>query len=165
MFEGTSLEPDVINWMWEQVKRQDYAFDDLSRNDPTSFCLALQAPQTQHFFIGEPNQTPVGWCIIKGLYKHSNPEIHFVVWDPHYPLSKIKAAGREVLSWIFKTWQCNRVTGAIPQFNDQAKRFALMLRFQHEGTLKQAVLYHGRWVDVQLFGLLKENFYKNFEVQ
>ena len=157
LVDPTKFEADLTNYLWSKVRNEDYAFDDLSRDNPTAFCLALVAPQCAHFFLGDPSR-PSGWALLKGLWKFSNPDIHFVVWDKKYPVQDLKAAGKEVISWAFQTWQCNRVTAMIPVFNDAARRLAILLRFQHEGCLKQAMLFHGRWVNVDMCGLLREDF-------
>lgn len=154
LFEGPTAA-----WLWEKVKTQDYAFDDKSRNNPTTFCLTLLAEQTAHFFIGPDASNPVGWCVVRNLYEGSSPDIHFVIWDKNFTANQAKAAGREVLDWLFKSFSCNRVTAMVPDYNPDAKRLALLLRFQHEGVMREATLFHGRWCNVNMFGLLKKDFY------
>lgn len=157
IFDGTNLPDKMVRYLWERVRSQDYAFDDLSRDNAAAFSLALIAPQCAHFFLGNP-ESPSGWCMVKGLYKFSNPDIHFVIWDKDYSPHTAREAGREVLEWLFSICQCNRVTAMIPDYNPGAKRLAIMLRFQYEGCMKESILYHGRWRNCDVYGLLKKDF-------
>lgn len=157
MFDGTKLEDGMIKYLWEHVRTQDYAFDDMSRNNEAAFCLVLLAPQCLHFYLGDP-KAPSGWVMVKGLYFQSNPDIHFVIWDKDYSPHTAREAGKEVIGWLFTVWLCNRITAMIPDYNPGAKRLAIMLRFQYEGCMKESLLYHGRWHNCDVYGLLKKDF-------
>lgn len=157
--DPNAFSDETTNWLWNKVRTQDYAFDDLSRDNPTAFCLALLAPQTAHFFVKDQGQSYVGWCLVKGLYKYSNPDIHFCLWDDNFNALQAKNAAKEIIDWTFKTWDVNRITAMVPEYNDKAKRLATLLRFQHEGRMKEAIMYYGKWRSVDMFGLLKRDFY------
>lgn len=157
--EPQAFTDQEINWLWEKVKDQDYAFDDISRDNAAYFCMVLLAPQSAHFFI-KNGEDVVGWCLIRNLYERSNPDIHFCVWDKSFTAHQAKQAGREVLDWVFRVWNVNRITAMVAEYNEAAKRLATLLRFQFEGCMKEAVLFHGRWRHVNMYGLLREEFYK-----
>lgn len=156
--DPNTFSDDETRWLWEVVKTQDYAFDDLSRNNAAYFCMVLLAPQCAHFLVRDGDKR-VGWCLVRGLYEQSNPEIHFVLWEK-FSAQQAKAAAKEIIDWLFRVWRCHRVTATVPEYNEQAKRLATLLRFQFEGCMKEAILFHERWRHVNMYGLLKEEFYR-----
>ena len=139
-----------LNKLWELVRTQDYAFDDSTRDNPEAFVHALMTPASANFW-----REDLGWVLIRDLYDGGNPDIHFVVWNDRASIHEVKAVGREIISWVFKSFKVNRITAMVPDFNTQAKRFATILRFHHEGVMKGCTLYHGKWHNVEVFGLLR----------
>lgn len=143
-----------LNLLYEKVHTQRYAFDDASWRAPAqAFVQALMTPNSMNFYNPD-----LGWCLVRDLGEYTNPDIHFVVWNKAAKISEIKQAGREVISWIFANFKCNRITAMIPEFNDGAKRFATILRFQYEGSMKGATLYEGKWRNVEIYGLLRNTY-------
>lgn len=138
-----------LQWLWDKVKSCDYAFDDFSRGSATSFIQGLGDPSCAHFLIDQS-----AYCVVRGLYEHSTPSIHFVVWEHDLGMPRIKAAGQEVIDWIFKTYSCHRIDAIVPSYNKLARRVATMLRFKFEGMKREAVRYNNRWHDVEIYGLL-----------
>ena len=156
----TKNSPDeLIQEVWEKIRTQEYAFDDFSRNQPSLF-LAQLVSDTNKFFLAED----AGIIILQDLWKCSSPHIHFCLWDRNYPMAKIKQAAHEAIDHVFKHYECHRISAVIPIYNSFAKRLATTLRFRYEGTMKEAVLYKGKWFDEDIFGLL-QSVYSKREVQ
>jgi len=149
-------DPKLIQEVWEKIRTQDYAFDDFTINNPQLFLAGLINETTFYFLVED-----AGIAIINDLYENStSSNVHFCIWDRKYPHSRMVEAAKEALGWIFSTYGCHRVSAMIPVYNPFAKRLATQLRFRYEGSLKEAILYKGKWYDEDIFGLLQSNFIK-----
>lgn len=148
--------PELIQEVWEKLRTQDYAFDDFSRNNPGMFLFGLAAETNKYFLIED-----VGLVILQDIWENSIPSIHFCVWDRNYPFQKLKEAARELFDWLFKTYNCHRINALIPDYNKFAERLAHVLRFHYEGSMKEAILFKGKWFDQKMFGLLQSAYFKH----
>lgn len=63
-------------------------------------------------------------------------------------------AARLVLAHAFETVGLNRVSLEVYAFNPRARRAYERLGFVHEGTLRQALLWDGAWVDAEVMSIL-----------
>jgi|SRR5580765_1441871 len=150
----------LITQTWENIRTQDYAFDDFSRNNPQLFLMGLVADTSFYFLVEH-----AGLAIVQNCWENSTSvSVHFCIWDRKYPYSRMKEAATEVLNFIFKTFNCHRINALVPEYNVFAQRMATSLRFRYEGSMKEAILYQGKWHDERMYGLLQSNFFK-LEVQ
>src|SRR6266478_883717 len=101
-------------YLWNQLKTQDYAFDDPARDV-------------------EPREL--------------------------FPLQHL------LFNDLFTRYELNRLTAYIPAFNKQAIRMATIIGFRFEGELRRAFLSHGKYHNLQLYGLLQSEFCKRGEVR
>lgn len=146
------VDKDKIQWLWEKLKTQSYAFDDNTKEDAHRFLLSLFAPGTEHFFIQDK-----GYASAVGICPRTSCLIHFALWEPLEGAGVYNAI-RELLGYLFERYQLNRITAAIPVYNKQVNRLAIMLGFRFEGELRQAILYEGKYHNITMYGLLAEEF-------
>ena len=59
-----------------------------------------------------------------------------------------------MLAHAFETVGLNRVSLEVYAFNPRARRAYERLGFVHEGTLRQALLWDGAWVDAEVMSIL-----------
>lgn len=152
----TPINPDTYTrmaWLWEKLKTQDYAFDDFGRGDMEIFALSLLDPGSLHFEFGDH-----GYVVVRNLRHSDNPSIHFCIWDRGVAFKEITAAGRELIDFLFKRLKVARVSANVPTYNKQAEKFAMMLGFKFEGTVRQGILWHEKHYDINLFGLLRREW-------
>lgn len=69
---------------------------------------------------------------------------------------------KKLLQYSFQELQLNRVELRIPANNPRSLKLAQRLHFTGEGTLRQAFLQDGRYQDVEVFSLIKEEFNTKF---
>lgn len=146
------MAKERIQWLWDKLRTQDYAFDDVTRNDPRWFLAGLFMPGTEHFMIGDK-----GYAMAAGIALKQNCLLHFTLWDSMTG-TELFAAGREFVSFMLNKYQLNRVTAVIPAHNKQVVRLAVLLGFRFEGELRQCLLYKGEYYNVALYGLLRDEF-------
>lgn len=146
-----------LNKLWANVQTQDYAFDDFSRNNPEWFLLQLaQASENvRYFLIGDS-----GLFLVQGnLREGGDATVHFIVWDRNFSLHVNKGPAYELVDWLFYEVKVHRISGPIPDYNKLAPRFATAMGMKFEGEMLEAVLWKGKYHNVQMFGLL-ERWYR-----
>ena len=155
--DTSTFSGDDAERLWRNIMREEYAFDDQTRGRPDLFLTSLLMPHSQHFLIGDD-----GYAAAVGIQPHINAMLHFAMWRPIQPAA-IRAAGRELLSYLFETYQLHRLTGLIPEFNRSANRLATLLHFKFEGQMRSMFLNHGKYSNLTIYGLLKTEFNRREE--
>lgn len=153
-----TMSGDEMNFLWQKIATQDYAFDDSTRGDPRIFVLNLTAPSSYHFQVNES-----AYVLIRNVWPDSDCHIHFVLWDRSFPFKDIIEAGRQILEWLFKEQKVHRVSGYIPKYNALATRFASTMGFKYEGTLRKAVKFQQEFHDVDIYGILEKEFERRWQ--
>jgi RimJ/RimL family protein N-acetyltransferase len=78
-----------------------------------------------------------------------------------------KGFGKEVtnmmVEYAFETLNLNRIQLHVSVENERAVNAYKKVGYQIEGTLRQAMFHHGRYVDFFVMGILKEDWLKNKE--
>lgn len=143
-----------IEWLWEHLKTQDYAFDDFIRGNHLAWLALLFDPTSEHYEFGDE-----GYLVVRSIIPKLDAHIHFAVWGKR-PLGDIIAAGKEIMTDVFQRHHLNRITAMVPVNNKQATRFATLMGFKYEGELRKAFLWHGQYYNVALYGLLHDEFFK-----
>jgi RimJ/RimL family protein N-acetyltransferase len=87
--------------------------------------------------------------------KGGSANIHFIVWDRNYSLAVDKEPAYELVDWLFYEVGVHRISGPIPDYNRLAPRFAYSMGMKYEGELQEAILWHGKYYNVKMFGLLE----------
>lgn len=105
------------------------------------------------------------------FYRTKNPNVHFwlssVTPKHQAEFHVLNSAGAEsakdvgqyfpVLREIFTDFSLQRLTIAVPSCLQKLVENAKLLKFDVEGTLKKGVIYNGKFEDLTIMGLLKEN--------
>ena len=158
LLDPKTMAGDDMNALWRKISTQDYAFDDNTRDDPRSFVLNLVSPASYHFLVDES-----AYVVVRNVWKDSDCQIHFVLWDRNFSFHNVVEAGRQILEWAFKEQGVNRVSAYIPKFNALATRFASTMGFKYEGTLRKSLKFHGDFCDVDIYGILEKEFERRFQ--
>jgi RimJ/RimL family protein N-acetyltransferase len=143
-----------LDRLWANVRTQDYAFDDFSRDKPEWFLwqLANSNENVRYFLIGD-----YGLFLVNGnLQVGGDATVHFIVWDRNISLHINKAPVYELFDWLFYEVKVHRISGPIPSYNKLASRFAMVFGMKFEGELQEAVLWKGKYYNVSMFGLLEK---------
>ena len=98
----------------------------------------------------------IGRVALKGL-GDPHPRCEIAYWfDPaEWGKGLASEAVRTACSAAFRQLRVHRVDAAVFAFNDRSIALLRRLGFRHEGTHREALLYRGRWVDEERFGLLR----------
>lgn len=143
-----------IEWLWERLKTQDYAFDDLTRGNGQFWLNKLVSQGSEHYELGDE-----GYVMVDNIVPKLNANIHFAIWGTPAP-GKVVSAAKELIDHLFETYNLNRITAMCPNVNKAAARIATIMRFKYEGELRGAFLYYGQYYGVSIYGLLHDTYNK-----
>lgn len=68
---------------------------------------------------------------------------------------------QEMIAYIFEELVMNKVVINCASANERSIALPKRLNFRHEGTIRQSYNLNGEYVDMDIYGLLKEEFDKN----
>lgn len=146
------------NWLWERVRKLDACFSDFmcDENGPIAelFAQRLADPRTAAFEVGD-----IALITFEDIVPRLGASVHFLSWGEITEADM--AAGREAIDFVMETYLLRRLTAGPPEYNRLAKRLAVELGFQAEGRMRSAFLKNGRYWDVLLYGLVKEETHAN----
>ncbi|AFG35383.1 acetyltransferase, ribosomal protein N-acetylase [Fervidobacterium pennivorans DSM 9078] len=121
-------------------------------------------PVTLVFFFetNDGNYEKIGFVEFDLRVINKNAYITFYV-APQYRGKGIgKLIIRKALEFAFKELNLRRVTAEVYEYNERSLRLLESLGFKKEGILKEAKFHDGRYWDIIVMGLMKEDW-KNSE--
>ena len=138
--------------LWREIEKHPMLFNDFTRGRPEIFFGYLTLPESYwlEIWTGDALSGIVG---IFG-FTMTDAEAHIMALDrrPHEKLPAYKA----VLRHVFETFPLERLSVQVPAFYFATARLAAKLGFVKEGTKRRCVLVGGKRIDVDLFGILRE---------
>jgi hypothetical protein len=143
-----------LDELWKHIVECDYAFDDFSRGKVEVWAASLADPYSLHFKFED-----YGYAVVRDLQVTDSPCIHFCTWNnPRF--RDVLACGEELVSFVFNRFNVTRITARQPSYCKQAIKFATLLGFKFEGEMRNAIKSYGKHYNVQIHGLLKEEWQK-----
>lgn len=153
--ELMKMTPEEAEDIWQKVRVLDECFDDLSRDNPKMFAARLFSPSTSAYTYKDS-----GLVMIENIIPRLSGAIHFFVWNKTLTDSEMTEVGREVIRQVIDTYKVHRIYATPPAFNKLARRLAFTLGFHYEGSCREAMLFKGKYIDIDLYGLLTSRFGK-----
>jgi len=153
-----SLSVGNLKTLWERARQFDTLFGEEINSDFKKFLEVVMR-------VGPEGIEPTGlfWVVddFVGMFylTHIIPEQQA---DVHYSFFDRRHKGRlrlvkEMLKYAFQRYKFMRVNAWIPVYaTEQAFKFVTALGFKDEGKKRKAAYYKGKYFDVVLFGLLRE---------
>lgn len=156
---------ELLQEVWEKLRDKTEIFADQTRDNPYYFLAVLTQPGAEHFYYWpSERKKPSGIMSVMEILPGSSASFHASFWEDE-PFSERLKVAEELIDHMFAEHNLNRLTVAIPDFHKTAIRSTRLLGFRYEGALRKAHLYGGRYYDVQLYGLLREEFDKRIDKQ
>ena len=84
-------------------------------------------------------------------------EIGYWLADEMQGKGIVKRCCKSIINFAFTELGLNRIEIKCAVGNEKSKAVAEKLQFKYEGILRQAELLHGKFVDLHLFGLVKQD--------
>lgn len=139
--------------LWGQLKRFRTLFSDLTRGDLENFIRYVSNRSTFWLEIWKDKEL-VGIVTLEDMHLVVDAEAHVLFMDRD--LAEKVPVCRAIISWLFTTFPLKRLTVQVPSMYYATIRLVRNLGFKSEGKKRQAVLIGGKWLDVYVLGLLRE---------
>ena len=144
------LTPERVEKLWEQVQQFPIIFDDFGKGDYKSFVAKLTDRRNAFVDIGPG----LGLACLMGIRPRLDATVHVVMFDRK--LRGRESTFKEILAYAFERLALRRITAVVSSDATLAAALAQRLGFHREGTMRQAMLREGHYVDVEIYGLLRE---------
>lgn len=144
--------------IWNHVSKLDYFFDDLTDGKPHIWIMRCLLPTSRLYRIAD-----VGIVQLEDICPPIGATIHYSLWS-EVPLDVGRHALSEVFEIVFEELKLQRLTGVIPTSNPLARRLALSTGLRFEGCLRQAWLRHGKFYDLEIYGMLRSEYERRKKV-
>jgi ribosomal-protein-alanine N-acetyltransferase len=91
---------------------------------------------------------------------HLNAEIGFWILPPYQGKGLMKEAANEILHYGFTSFGLHRIFAMVETPNTSSNQLLLKLGFTFEGCQREAEWKNGKFIDLNWYGLLKQEFIK-----
>jgi hypothetical protein len=147
----------VLTWekvdaLWQMMARFTTLFSDLTRGDFQNFFKVITSQQSLWFEIWEGEEL-VGMLWMTDMAQTVDASAHMAFFD-RKPAEK-EPVVRALIRWVFDKYPLHRITVGVPRMYHATHRLVERLGFRREGTKREAVMIHGKWDDIKLYGLLR----------
>lgn len=150
--EPKTADPEHIQWLWEQVMKEDYATDDIGAATPELFISNLFLGNSTHWeYEGS------AYIAALNIIDRVNADLHFAVWGD-VPLKEVSECHAIICDELFEQHDLNRITAYVPAFNKKMLRFATILGYKYEGEIREIFLKNGTYFNMFVYGLLKKDY-------
>lgn len=146
--------PDVRRFMYTQHEitlEEHAAWFERASQDASRCLLVVETPDS-----------PLGFVHFSGLNQGGGCEWGFYI-VPGAPKGTGRKLGRAALDHAFGALGQRKVCGQALDYNEPSIRFHERLAFQREGLLREHAYVDGKYHDVVLFGLLREEWSSRLE--
>jgi hypothetical protein len=139
--------------LWERVKGYQHLFVRDGTNNFEYFAQALTSGEN-----GYPSivlEVPNGIVYAKNIIIGHKADGHFIFFD--HKLHGKEDLLKDCLIWVFLTADLERFSVWLPPYCGAIKRFLVRrLGFTKEGTLRKQVIHEGRFLDIDVFSILRD---------
>lgn len=149
-----TLSLPKLRMLWETTSRFRTLFSDLTRGNISNFLHFLTLKGSIWLEIQNEQGASVGIICCSGLEQVTDLEAHVIFFDRDLA-SKVPLC-KDVVQWLFATFPIQRITVHVPVMYYATVRLVRSIGFVREGEKRQAILIGGRWVNVYIFGLTRQ---------
>jgi hypothetical protein len=154
-WEPLVLTPQKIYDLWRKISQFPIIFDDFGKGNYNDFINKLLNPMNAFADIGPG----LGLGCILGIKPRLDATVHVVMFDRR--LKGREPVFRDILRHCFEKLQLRRLTAIISEDAVLAVALVKRLGFTLEGTMRKAMLREGRYVNVYIYGLLREELHED----
>jgi RimJ/RimL family protein N-acetyltransferase len=145
------LTAEKVQSLWAKVQEFPIMFDHFSKGNPQQFMQTLLNRTNVFYEIGDE----VGLASATAVRPKLDAVVHLIMFDRR--LRGREQIFHEILEDLFDLAQLRRVTAVVATAKTPTTGKLLQrLNFTHEGTMRQAILVDEGYVDLDVYGLLRE---------
>lgn len=147
------LDLKKLATLWLTISKFRTLFSDLTRGDLDNFLRFVTRGHSIWLEIYERDNF-VGIICLTHLEKVIDTEAHVIFFD-HVLADKVELCKR-VVKWAFKRLPLQRMSVDVPRFYYATVRLVREIGFKQEGERRNAALIGGRWANIYLFGITRQ---------
>lgn len=142
-----------IMMVWEKFNQFPILFDDMWRGDFKIFVEGFFDPRSIILFTGD-----YGIVKFSNILPGRDCDIHLTFWDKRFKGRDTEC--KQGLYWIFDKLKLHRATIYLPSTVRYTINFTKALGFKQEGTLRESWAYKEKFLDLCMFGILRNELFK-----
>ena len=143
----------------ETLMEQRRSFSEADARGWVERAIAGTGEDRKFAIMVEGRAEPVGFTALYGLFRQTAPELGAMIGDEVRGAGVGRRAERLTIEKAFAEFGAHRVYGRIPAFNEAAKRVVTSLGWRHEGTMRSHLKRGEELFDLELWGVLPDEFY------
>lgn len=135
--------------VWNKLQEYTSRFGEDDFRNLNMFLERFYAKDSQIF------ELPFGIVFLEHILPGHRAEVHVSFWD--HKLSEHTELLRDCLLWAFLTFDLHRIETFVDAKAKAVRRFLeKRMGFTHEGVMRERLKLHGEYIDVHVFGILRE---------
>ena len=133
----------------------------LNSNDQEDWFKTIQKSESdKKMFVVKIDEKPIGVCGLIHLdNKNKNADVALIIGELQF---QGKGLGKQILKKLleigFKKFELNRIGAEIIDYNRKSEIVFKKLNFQLEGKFREAIWRNGKWHDIKIYSILREEF-------
>lgn len=152
------LTPAKLQWLWEKLEKRPSEFSEFEAPDPAAFEAAMFSGDVLWFEMIDPDAPPgpdEALALLTLTTREMDPDASLVITlldrDAH---SKTHVLRRWVAD-LFTRLPIHRLSVDVPRVHFALRRLVEHAGFTYEGKRRDGARLRGRWVTVNLYGVLR----------
>lgn len=146
-----------VDELWDKLQQFPQVFDDFGKNDKQGFVARLMQRNNIFIDIGPGLGLAAGMAVRPRV----DMVLHLVMFDRR--LRGREGLFFEIMDEFFKTLQLRRMTAMLASDARTGIKLVQRLGFTQEGLMRDALLRDGQLFDIEIYGILKEEFDATYE--
>lgn len=144
-----SFDVQKLHELWLKLRPYHTRFGEASLQDPENFRRRMLSPNS--IVLETENGIILGEKLIPG----SRIEVHVSFWD--HKLSAHAELFQECLIWVILEYDLERIETFVDDYAVSVRRFLeKKMHFTHEGVMRNRIRLRGRFVDVHIYSILRD---------
>lgn len=130
-----------------------------TETDAREFLSRIQDDEEARFAINlRDSGQLIGGMGLRPTPGHQNAELGYWFGVPYWGQGYATEAGREVLRYGFRDLDLHRIFASHFKHNPASGNVLRKLGMRHEGCQREHILKWGKWVDSELYGILRQEW-------
>jgi ribosomal-protein-alanine N-acetyltransferase len=154
-----SLVKYANNYNVSKFLRDSFPFPYTKADAQKWIDFVIKNPGSLFFAIADSKELigAIGAVPYEDVHRYT-AEVGFWLAEPFWNKGILSEALKFFCSYLFSNYDFNRLTANVFEGNEPSKRVLEKNGFILEGTLKNGVYKENKFLDLHIYGLLKENF-------
>jgi RimJ/RimL family protein N-acetyltransferase len=147
------LSWEKLAQLWATISKFRTLFSDLTNGDIDNFLRFITTGHSIWLEVYEKGAL-VGIVSLTNMEKVVDTDAHVIFFDKDLT-DKVEIC-RLITKWTFKKFPLQRITVEVPYFYYSTLRLVRGIGFRDEGEKRNAVLIRGRWANVYILGITRQ---------